>query len=494
LKNRLTEKIASEILGLQRSWVQTVKEKRGRQFKIRDWLPMLQAKNHLAPSDKQSKEVFDLYTTAANAAYDILSGLTDQVFPEDEPWLEHYQTTAVFEILYEHDKSFKQAAVSLAGAVDKSDDLIEQEAFAKFYGRYGPTWTADYVATPGSSLNLYKRILEHAKIKKEYKWTFANAVSAARNTSHSVMFGSKFFDTLKKTDDTRAAVKAEKERMKAMWLNPIETQIQIMKEVGHRSFDYGKCLRKFKEKIYESTVKAAESKVHYVNLSLVPFWSAGDFHHISQTTYNMCKGDVEMAILESLTLALEKTIKNAGKKGKLKDPHKIPTWEVTAAGAAHIIRLDGFNSEMINELFLKRHYNLLLENPEKFRLECMSDEFVNFLTQGEHIIENPPRGLGCKVNGIHIDLTAIQSNEVLRNPQRYSWPECPITARFSALLKFADEPFHLFSDPLICLYATQLIALNPEKPYLPFFNCKNCASARLLPSRCKYCLAEKPIN
>jgi len=308
------------------------------------------------------------------------------------------------------------------------------------------------------------------------------------------MFGSRFLDTLKKTDDTRAAIKAEKERMKEMWLNPIETQIQIMKEVGQKSFNYGRCLKKFKEEIYESTVKAAESKVHYVNLSLIPFWSAGDFHHIAQTTYNMCKGDVEMAVLESLTLALEKTIRNAAKKGRLQNPYKIPTWEVTAAGAAHIMRLDGFTSEMVNELFMKRHYNLLLDNPEKFKAECMSDEFVNFLTQGEHIIEKPPRGLGCRVNGIDIDLSAIENNEVLRNPQRYSWPECPITTRFSALLKFADEPFHLFSDPLICLYATQLIALNPEKPYLPFFNCKNCASARLLPSRCKYCLAEKPID
>ena len=494
VKNLLAKKIAEDIVSLQKVWVQVVKEKRGGQFRIADWRPMLQAKTKLFPSKEQSKEVFDLYIASANSAYSVLSELTDHVLPEDEPWLEHYQTTAVFEILYEYDRSFRRAALKVVEAVEKSDDLIEEELFAKFSGRYGPTWIADYVATPGSFLNLYKRILENVKIKTEYKWTFANAVSAARNTSCSVMFGAKFLDIVSKTNDIKAAVKAEKERMKQMWLSPVETQIQIMKEVGQNSFDYQKCLLRFKEKIYESTVKAAESKVHYANLSLIPFWGAGDFHHISQTTYNICKGDVEMAILESVTMTLEKTLKKAQEKGKLKDPYKIPTYEVAAGAVAYIMRMDGFTSEMVNELFLKRYYNLLLENPAKFRFECMTDEFVNFLTQGEYIIEKTPRGLDCKVNGVEVDLSPIDNNEILQNPQRYSWPECPITARFSGLLKFADEPFHLFSDPLICLYATELIALNPQKPYLPFLYCKKCASSRLLPARCRYCLAEKPIT
>jgi hypothetical protein len=250
----------------------------------------------------------------------------------------------------------------------------------------------------------------------------------------------------------------------------------------------------FKDRIFEATVKADEAGVHYANLSLIPFWAAGDFHHVSQTTYNLCKGDIEMAILESLTEAYESTIKRAEKNGKLSNPSEIPTWEVTAAGAAHIMRLDGFTSEMVNDLFSRRYFNLLLENPKKFEYECMNDEFVSFLSQGEHLIKKPPTGLGGQIHGVKIDLQPIDDNEVLKNPQRYSWPECPITARFSGLLRFADDPFHLYSDPMICLYGTELIALAPQKPYLPFFYCKQCPSAKLMPSRCKYCLAEKPIE
>jgi hypothetical protein len=172
----------------------------------------------------------------------------------------------------------------------------------------------------------------------------------------------------------------------------------------------------------------------------------------------------------------------------------VPTWEITAAGAAHILHLDGFTSEMVNDLLSRRFHNLLLEHPEKYRYECMNEEFVNFLSQGEHLIGKPPAGLGGVVHGVRIDLSPIEDNQVLKNPQRYTWPECPITARFGGLLKFADDPFHLHSDPMICLYATELIALNPSNPYLPLFFCKQCGSARLLPNKCRYCLAEKPIK
>lgn len=494
MKETLAEKIADDVVSIQKAWVDTVKENRGNRFKVSDWRRMLQVKTRLVPAGKQSQKVFDLYLTSAKAGYDVISSLTDFVRPEDEPWLEYYQTAAVFEILYEFDTEFKRAACELAKAIDGAKDLILEEAFARFHGRYGPSWVADYVATPGSFSNLMKRILDKVKIKTEYKWTLINAVSAARNTSYSVMFGSEFLDKFSETKDVEKAIQAEKERMKQMWLDPMGTQIQIMKELGQKSFDYKKCLYLFKERIRESTVDAAKAGVHYANLTLIPFWAAGDFHHISQTTYNLCKGDIEMSILESLTEALAKTIEQAKRKHRLRNPYQIPTWEVTAAGAARIMQLDGFTSDMINELLTRRFYNLLAENPQQFKYECMNDEFVSFLSQGEHILTRLPIGLGGKVNGVNIDVSPIDDNEVLKNPQRYSWPECPITARFSGLLRFADDPFYLHSDPMICTYATELIAMDPSKPYLPYLFCKQCSSAKLMPSRCRYCLAEKPIK
>ncbi|MEM3522570.1 MAG: DUF2193 family protein [Candidatus Bathyarchaeia archaeon] len=487
----LAEKIAKEILAIQKTWVETVKNKRNKKFKIEDWKSMLQFKNNLMPHEKQSKEIFNLYITSANACYKTLSNLTDYIHPEDEPWLEHYQTTSVFEILYEYDREFKNASIKLAEAIDKFKDLIIEEIFARFCGRYGLTWIVDYVPTPGSFSNLYKKILDKIDIKPDYKLAFINAVSAARNTSYSVMFGLKFIEILNNGKSVEEAIKAEIEILKNMWLNPIETQIQIMKEIGHKSFDYEKSIKTFKEQIYKAVIEAAKAGVHYTNLSLVPLWAAGDFHHVSQTTYNLCKSDIVMAILESLTEVLEKTINKAIKERKIKDPYKIPTWELTAAASAYIMRLDGFTSSMISDLLMKRYYNLLLKDPKKFIYECMNDEFINFLNQGEYYIEKPPLGLGCKVWDIKIDLSPIDENEVLKAPQKYIWPECPITIRFANLLCFADEPFHLISDPLICLYATELIALNPSKPYLPHFHCKKCISAKYLPFRCEYCLAKK---
>lgn len=491
LRKSLAQKIAEDVVDIQSSWVNVIGEKRGTRFKVNDWLPLLQLKEDLEPHEGQSKEVFNLYLISARAGYDVISGLTDYISPQDEPWLEHYQTTAVFEILYEYDKDFREASNKLARAIERSDDLIQREIFARFYGRYGPTWIVDYVATPGSFSNLLKKILYRVNMKEGYRRTFINAVSGARNTSYSVMFGSKFLEALNQGKRIKDAMQAEKEMLKEMWLNPIETQLRIMKELGHESFDYKRCLASFKEKIYEAVIDAAENGVHYANLSLIPLWGAGDFHHISQTTYNLCKGDVEFAILESLTGVLESTLRKAKKEDRLRDPRDIPTWEVTASGSAYIMRLDGFTSSMVAELLIKRFYNLIMKDPRLFAYECMNEEFVNFLGQGEYFIERPPKGLGCKVMDVQIDLSPIDRNEVLKNPQEYSWPECPITCRFSALLRFADEPFHLVSDPMVCLYAMELIALKPDEPYLPYFFCKRCISSRYLPYRCEHCLATK---
>ena len=491
--SNLCDKIARECLGIQRAWVEVAGQNRGKKFKLTDWQPLLERKKSLAPHEGQSKVIFDLYKGSADAAYQVLTRLTSYIRPEDEPWLEHYQTTAVFSILYEHDSNFKDAARRLAEAIDRSGDLIQQEVFARLYGRYGPTWIVDYVATPGSFSNLLKMILHQSDMKPEYRWAFVNAVSAARNTSYSVMLGSRFLNVLDETGDISAAMEVEKERLREMWLDPIETQIQIMEEVGHRSFDYERCLLGFRERIHDLVVDAARAGVHYANISLIPLWSAGDFHHISQTTYNLLKGDIEMAVLEAITESLEKTLERATQGGKLGDAQKIPIWEVTAAAAARIMQLDGFTSSMVRDLLMRRLQNLILEDPRILQYECMNDEFVNFLRMGEHFLAEPPLGLGGRVGGVEIDLSPIEENEVLSNPHRYSWPGCPITARFAALLKFADEPFHLMSDPLICLYSTELIALKPQEPYFPRIACKQCAIADILPNRCKHCLARNHL-
>ena len=73
------------------------------------------------------------------------------------------------------------------------------------------------------------------------------------------------------------------------------------------------------------------------------------------------------------------------------------------------------------------------------------------------------------------------------NPQRYTYPACAISVRFSSLMRLADYPCLLTSEPITATMMTNVIALHKEAPASPVRGCKNCASASLIDFRHSYC-------
>lgn len=61
-----------------------------------------------------------------------------------------------------------------------------------------------------------------------------------------------------------------------------------------------------------STVIAAMGDdVHYGNILTVPAYCVGDIaHHISQSTFNMCKDDMTMGIIEATTDVIETSLRD----------------------------------------------------------------------------------------------------------------------------------------------------------------------------------------
>jgi len=72
-------------------------------------------------------------------------------------------------------------------------------------------------------------------------------------------------------------------------------------------------------------------------------------------------------------------------------------------------------------------------------------------------------------------LSPVDNNEVLANPQRYTYPACAITVRFSSLMRLADFPCLLTSEPVTATLMTNVIALQPDSPGAPARVCKDCA-------------------
>jgi hypothetical protein len=89
------EKMVNEAVGAAKSVLGVIREKRGGTFKIADAKPYVDAVNAMKPGDGQSKEVFDLHVESVNAHYNILMGLMDTIRPEDDPFVEHYQTPPI---------------------------------------------------------------------------------------------------------------------------------------------------------------------------------------------------------------------------------------------------------------------------------------------------------------------------------------------------------------------------------------------------------------
>ncbi len=485
----IIEKVIGDIAAVQGTIVKTIKQNRYHPFRVDHWGDLLQVKMNIRDGPGQSKEVLDLYRKAAEAHYKIVKDMTETINPKDEPYLENLQTPVILELLYEFDPEFKESMNRLVKAIADSSDMIAEEALKRCVGAYGPTWIVDYVATPGSLLNLFVRIMKKTKMKKCYRWTFYTCVSVTRATSYCTMFGRKLAKSLKGGENISHATEEETTVLKKMWLEPMKMQSETLDEMGFTSFDPEVYMRKFKNEVKGTIKSAVAGRVHYANIVLIPAWGAGDFHHIGQSIYNICKDDLAMAILESVTGVLINTLKKG--KGKIKRPFQIPISDITAAASMYIMRMDGFSERNISDLMLKRFYNLALQRRGILLTEDLIPEFLDFLARGEKIISGMPVGKSKKIGGLEIDFSPIDKNETIQSPERYSFPACPLTARLSSLLKFADDPFHLESDPSLSVFLTNIMALTPKRATLPVSRCKKCSLSKAIPQRCKHCLSEE---
>ncbi|MDK2834401.1 MAG: hypothetical protein PWP63_1488 [Methanolobus sp.] len=482
----LYDKMAREAINAQKSVVSTINEKRGTEFKVTDAKPYVDAVNTMAPMGEQSREVFDLHVDSVNAHYDVMTSLTDTVRPEDDPFVEHYQTPPILEILYDEDPAFRASTEKFIDAIGKAEALISKESIRRYGGFYGPTGVVDFAFTPGSTSNVVNRILQNLDIPVDHKRAILSSKSWGMNTSYGV--GAQFQASLEDGKTAAEAVKDEIDMLKMVYDTPVEAQALLMEQHGHTSFDVKKYMAGYRKKM-EGTVKAAmDAEVFYGNIVTVPAYGVGDVaHHISQSMFNMTKDDMTMAIINAVSGVLYDTLE--GGMGKFRNefsPLTIAT-DATAAATTKILWMDGFTTMMVNDLLVKRFHNYVLNNPTRgAAAELHNVDFIDLIEKGERIIDHKPRGAGSVVQGIPINYSAIENNDVINNPQRYAYPACAITVRFSSLMRLADFPCLLTSEPVTATLMTNIISLHKKEPHSPARVCKFCA-ANYFNYKCEYC-------
>ena len=488
--SEIYEKMVKEAMAAQRADVDTINKNRGGKFKITDTKPYLDVVNDMSVADGQSKSVIDLHVNSVKAHYSTLVGLTDTIRPEDDPFVEHYQTPAVLEILYENDESFKASVDKFIEGIEKAEALIGREVVRRYGGFYGPTCVVDFALIPGSTSNIVNRILKHVDIPTAHKQAILSAKSWGMNTSYGI--GEVFTTRVEDGYTLSEAVKDEVDMIQYIYDKPIEAQAKLMDSMGHESFDVRKYMAQYKKKMEKTVINAAEDDVHYGNIVTVPAYCVGDIsHHIAQSTYNMCKDDVIMNVINATTDVMESTLKKALPNFKNEyEPLSLATGS-SACAVEYMLELDGFNAPMIVDLLTKRFHNYVQLYPTRgAAAELHNCDFMDMIYRGwkymdkERRMKNGSVGkLKPEVAGYRVDLNPIHKNNVIMNPQRYAYPACAISVRFSALMRLADYPCLLTSEPVTATMMTNIIALHKENPASPARVCKNCASACLVDFR-----------
>jgi len=484
------KKMIDEASGAAEADLGVVAKKRGGPFVFTDAKPYVDAVNKMTVGPGQSKEVIDLHVKSVNAHYDILTKISKNgtIRPEDDPFVEHYQTPPILEILYDDDPEFKKSMWKFIDAIADNRALIGREVVARYGGMYGLTCVVDFAFSVGSTSNVVNRILRGLDIPKDHKRAILASKSWGMNTSYGL--GAAFRGALQSGKTLSEAEKAEIDMLQFIYREPVAAQAHLMDthNLGghgpHSSFDTREYMKQYKERMKPYVEAALKAGVHMGNIVTVPAYCVGDVgHHLGPATFNMFKDDMVFAIYQAVTEAYENTLR----KGLAMDAYKSQ-WDVlsvaTGAGAcavAYILWLDSFTVPMIIDLFNKRFHNYAAMNPKRGEAdELHNADFIDILKRGEDILEIEPKGSGAKIKGIPVDLEAITKNEVIMNPQRYTYPACAITQRFAALMSLSDYPCFLTTECVTATVMTNIIALDPGQPAAPARTCKDCATTTLI--------------
>lgn len=490
----LYKKMVNEAIAAQRADVSTVKKNRGKEFKVKDAASYVKVAGDMKAIDGQAQSVIDLHVNSVNTHFNTLTSLTDTVRPEDDPFVEHYQTPAILEILCEEDEEFKNSLKTFISTIDDCEALIGKEVIRRYGGFYGPTCVVDFALIPGSTSNVVNQILIETKIPEAHKQAILAAKSWGMNTSYGI--GEVFSNELESGTTAAEAVKKEIAMIKKIYETPIDAQAELMDDSGHTSFDVRKYMSRYKKEMRNTTIAAVEDGVHYGNIVTVPAYCVGDIsHHIAQSTYNMCKDDMIMGIIEATTDVIDNTLNaNLNNYKSEFDVLSLATGS-SAAAVEYILELDGFNAPMIVDLLTKRFHNFVQQYPDRgAAAELHNCDFMDMIYRGWGYTDKARRMRSSEdedltpiVNGFEVDLDPVRTNDIVMNPQRYTYPACAISVRFSSLMRLADYPCLLTSEPVTATLMTNIIALHKDNPAAPVRGCKNCASAALVDFRHHYC-------
>ena len=463
------DSMISQATGTLWANVHAIITKRGMTFRIEDAKPYVEAVGTMVPVYDQSKEVFDLHVQSVNAHFEILKGLTDTVRPEDEPFVDHYQTGPILTILREEDPEFDKSVRRFIDAIGKNEALIGREAVRIYGGFYGPIAIVDFAFSPGSA-NIVNRILRPLDIPKAHKETILASKSFGMNTSY--VLGGPFQAALEAGKSVAEAVLEEVRMFQFTYDQPVVAQNQIMATRDfsgrgpHASFDTDKYQKQYMEWMRPVVKAALAASVHPANIICVPVCSIGDIGHvISQSMFNFAKDPIVAAIMKAHAGVLDKTLRHGLEQGYKSEYHVLSVAIGTAAACfAYELARDYSSAASIMELLSGRLRDIVLGSPSPLA-KLYEADFMTSLWRGLEIVRPKSGGSRREIGGVEIDFGPIDTHPDLRSILRgalFSSKE-----QLDALLGFANFPSFLKGEPVSPVVLTHIIALHKGRAVGP---------------------------
>ena len=186
MMNELYEKMINESVAALQADVDVISANRYKDFKITDAKPYADAVAGMTCADGQAKSVIDLHKKSVESHYKVLTSVAETIRPEDDPFIEHYQTPPILEILCEEDGDFADSMATFIQAIADSETLITKESVRRYGGFYGPTCVVDFALMPGSTSNVVNQILKTIHIPVMHKQAILSAKSWGMNTSYGI--------------------------------------------------------------------------------------------------------------------------------------------------------------------------------------------------------------------------------------------------------------------------------------------------------------------
>jgi len=484
--HELYSKAIDEALSLMKADLDILRKHRGGKFLIKDVRPYLDVVDKMESTEEQEEAVFFLHKDSVRNHYEILNELTKTLAQQDEPYIEHFQTPALMEILYERDPEFREFVEKFILEIGNSKDIISKESIRKYSGFYGPTCALDLALTPGSTGYVLNQIIERMNLSKKEKY-YAQTVLASKswglNTAYA--FGWKFIEKIEDGKSAAEAVEEEIKNLQMMFDHPMETQKKLMDDVGFSSFNSGQYLEKYKKRMQKTVEDSLDRGVHYANILMIPSLSIGDIgHHLSQSLYDLFEDWLALEIVDAIVEVVEKTLKrNIDKYKNLSQILHIATGSA-AASITSILESEGFTSGMIIKLLTERFQNFIQKYPYRgVGLEFHNVDFMEAVYRGDRILHRD----NGKIDGIRVELSPLKERGIIRDFRSGCiYPNCGFTSRFSVLMKFSDHFCLPNIEPMSVALITNIVSLRPEKPMTLERRCKQCAVSSVLPFRCEH--------